>query len=470
MNYRRLFLSVAALAVVQIGWGQVPAATPKPATAVKPAAPASKLSRVDEIIGLVKGGFSEGFIITTLQKTNKSIELSLPDMMKLKASGVSENIMSVMRDPSGSVRTEVGPVAPEAPAPANSSAPVSQGARQPPSSDYNSDLAALGCVAEPRKRILAISEFEFGAVKTQIQQIFGTEVDLGKGIMALLTKQLQQDGKYRIVERANLKTLIDEQDKGTGNRYQRGSGPKVGKLIGADAYLMGTIVVFGRDDTKKGVSLGGWVPRIPGGIDIGKKIDKAVVAIAYRLVDAETGEIIDTAQEKGESSRESKSFSIAGLSSKGGGALGVDMTSVNFAQTIIGEATIEVIKNLSSKMSEQQAKVKMRSIEVEGRLAEVSGKRLYITTGSNDGVSKCDRFQISRIVKEVKDPETKEVIDLEVEPIGEMVVTEVRERMAVGAYSGSAAPEVNMAARKIQQPDIPSRDQSLAPTLQKPIQ
>ena len=99
-------------------------------------------------------------------------------------------------------------------------------------------------------------------------------------------------------------------------------------------------------------------------------------------------------------------------------------------------------------------KVKMRRVEVEGRLAEVAGKNLYITTGGNDGVNKCDKFEVSKIVKEVKDPVTKEVIDLVVEPVGEMLITEVRDRMSVGVYRGSAPPEVNMAVRKVMPPDI----------------
>jgi curli biogenesis system outer membrane secretion channel CsgG len=391
---------------------------------------------------------SESLILNTL-KNNPALNLNAGDLVKLTQAGVSEKIIGAMMDPS-----TVGAVAAvAAPAPVRAqavpvAAPVAAAAGA-----YNSDLASLGCVVEPRKRILAISEFDFGAVTTQVQAVFGTNVDIGKGIMAMLTKELQQDGKYRIVERANLKALLNEQDTSAGNRTKQGSGAKIGKVLGADAYLMGTIVTFGRDDKKKSVGGGGIGGGLLGGISIGKKTDKAIVAIAYRLVDAETGEIIDTAQERGESKRESKTFAVAGFGSGGGAAGGIDMGSSNFAETIIGEATIGAVKSLTAKMSQQQSKVKMRAVEVEGRLAEVAGKNLYITTGGQDGVNKCDRFQVSRIVKEVKDPVTKETIDLVVEPVGEMVITEVRERMAIGVFQGTAAPEVNMAVRKIMPPD-----------------
>lgn len=449
-------LCIATVTSTAIAQTPVPAAVKPAAAKPAPAKPAPKPSRVDEVIQLVKSRLPESVIISQLKAANKSIALTNEDLIKLNTAGVSENIMNAMMNPAANTApvaaaaTPVSPTPPPPPPPGPEPTPPPV----PAVADYNTDFSTTGCVPTPRKRVLAISEFDFGGVKSQIQAIFGTEVDIGKGIMALLTKQLQQDGKYRIVERANLKVLLGEQDTGAGNRVKQGSNPKIGKMIGADAYLMGTIVVFGRDDKNNQKSTAGLIPGAGAlGVKWGKKTDKAVLAIAYRLVDTETGEIIDTAQERGESSRESKTFAIAGLGKGGGGGIGTDMTSSNFAETIIGEATIACIKNLSQKMSQQQAKVKMRRIEVEGRLADIAGKNLYITASGNDGVNRCDKFEVSRIVREVKDPVTKETIDLVVDPVGEMLITEVRDKMSVGVYNGSVPPQVNMAVRKVSLPE-----------------
>lgn len=446
---------------------QAPPAVQKPAVA-KPAVAkpeASKpASRIDEVIALVKGGFSDETVINSIRQANKPMNLTAMEMLKLKQAGVSEQVINALIDPSRLVS------APKTPAPTNATPPagtttgggtspdpvpptVPQGSLQ----SINSDLSALNCTPAPRQRVIAITEFDYGAVKTQVQAIFGTQVDIGKGIMAILTKQLQQEGKYRIVERANMQVLFNEQNMGSGNRVKQGSNARVGKVLGADAYLMGTIVTFGRDDKKKGISAAA-IPgagRMLGAIRLGNKTDKAVVTIAYKLVDAETTEVIDTASESGESKRESKDFALLGAGGGGAGGVGMDMTSSNFAETIIGEATIACIRNLSARMNAQQAKVRLRNLDVEGRVAQIRDNQIYISVGSDDGVLKCDRFEVARIVKEVKDPVTKEVIDLDVEKIGEMVITDARNRMAIGQFQGTQMPAENMIVRKILPPELP---------------
>src|SRR5208337_1318404 len=118
----------------------------------------------------------------------------------------------------------------------------------------------------------------------------------------------------------------------------KGTNARIGQIIGADVYLMGDIVAFGRDDRNKRVNAGAFgVPGPFGHISVGKKTDKAVVVIDYRLVDAETSEVIDTGEARGESKRESKGFGgMFGVAGAGAGGGGVDMTSSNFGQTIIG--------------------------------------------------------------------------------------------------------------------------------------
>ena len=458
----------------------IPAVTPPPAPAQKAAPAGAKptpakadspksASRIDDVIALVKAGFSEETVITSIRKTNKPMDLTPTEMVKLKQAGVTEKIINVLMDPSS--RTSTSSSSPQV----ATTKPIAD-PRPPtlnPSGDplalqaINTDLSSLACKAEPRKRVIAITEFDFGAVKSQVQAIFGTQVDIGKGIMALVTKQLQQEGKYRIVERANIQMLLNEQNMGAGNRVKQGSNAKIGKVIGADAFLMGTILTFGRDDKRKGVTAAGvpGVGNILGGIRMGKKTDKAVVTIAYKLVDAETTEVIDTSSESGESKRESKDFAILAAGGGGGGGLGLDMTSSNFAETIIGEATIACVRNLTAKMNAQQAKVRRRNLEVEGRIAQIRGNQVFITAGAEDGILQCDRFEVLKIIKEVNDPVTKEVIDLDVDKIGELVVTEARNRTAIGQFNGTQVPTENMLVRKIQVPDTePAAPATTPPT------
>jgi len=278
--------------------------------------------------------------------------------------------------------------------------------------------------------------------------VFNTQQDIGKGIRAMLVTRIAQANKVVVVERAKMDTLIKEQDMNAGNRVKQGTGARVGRISGADALLSGDIIIFGRDDTKKSVKGGGIIGAGIGALAAGKNQDKAIVAIAYRLIDAETSEIIATGEARGESIRKGSTFgAMAGALGKGVAGVQIDMTSSNFAQTIIGEATQDCVNKLADILLGQTSTMKKGFREVEARVADVSGRSLTINAGSNDGVNAGEVFEILRIVREVKDPVTKETLDLVTEKTGEMTITTVRDKIATGNYTGSAA-QVNFVARK----------------------
>ena len=212
---------------------------------------------------------------------------------------------------------------------------------------------------------------------------------------------------------------------------------------------MGTVTVFGRDDRQKSVGgIGGVLGGPLAGIKIGSREDKAVVAIGYRLVDAESSETIASGEARGESARKSKNLSLGALIGSAGGAGGFDMTSSNFEQTIIGEATIDCLNKLMAALNTGESSIQGRAVEIESRVADVAGLKVYIASGAAKGVRRCDRFQVARIVKEIHDPVTKALLDMQVEKVGDLVIVEVREKTAIGLYQGSEAPRVGFAVRK----------------------
>ena len=430
---------VAGVALAQT---PAPKAAPKaaPAKAATKAAP----SPVDSVIESVKAGLSEALIIRTLKRDNKPLDLTPADLVKLKNAGVSENIIGVMLDPSAPAPAPAAaapaPVA-AAPAPAPAPEPVAAAAPAP---------APSGAISQAQKKRVIVDEFDYSTVKTAVQSVFNTQQDIGKGIRAMLVTRLAQANKVVIVERAKIATLTKEQDFNASNRVKQGSGARVGQISGADAMLSGDIVVFGRDDKKKSVKGGGLIGGVIGGIAASKNEDKAVVVIDYRLIDAETSEIIATGEAKGESVRKGNALgAIGGALGKGVAGVQIDMTSSNFAQTIIGEATQDCVNKLADILLEQTSNMKKSVREVEGRVADVSGKTLVLNVGSNDGVNVGEVFEILNIVREVKDPVTKETLDVVTEKTGEMTITSVRDKVATGTYTGSPAKVGFMARKKI---------------------
>ena len=125
------------------------------------------------------------------------------------------------------------------------------------------------------------------------------------------------------------------------------------------------------------------------------------------------------------------------------------MSSSNFLETVIGEATVDCVNKLAEIANSKDQQIAPKSSEVEARIAEIAGNKIYLAAGGNDGVQQCDRFEVSRVIKEIKDPSTGEVLDLQVEKVGELMVMEVRDKISIAYFNGSSMPKVGYVAKKI---------------------
>lgn len=424
-----LTAAIAAPLAAQSAGAKPQAQTAKPAAqTAKPAA--STPSGIDQVIALVKAGLPEALVIQSLQQQGQTYKLAPADLVKLTNAGVSQAIITAM----------MGTAVASAPAPAApAAAPVAAatGATTP----YPPDLPDV-----PRaKRRLAVSPFDYSTVRNWVQYWFKSDYNIGDGIRAMLTARMAQSGAITLLEREKIDQVMKEQDFSASNRVRQGTGARIGQLSGADVNLYGDIVIFGQDDTTKRKTAGAVVGRLFGGVAGGavtgfSREDKAVVAIALRLVDTETGEVIETAEARGESSRSSKDFSGilggagAGAAVVAGGSSG--MTSSNFEQTIIGEATSNAVTQVVEFLEGRVPQLPAKPRAIEGRVAVVGAGTATLAVGSTSGVLRGDRFEILQINGEILDPATKEVIDIDAVKIGELVVDNVRDRTASGAYGG----------------------------------
>src|SRR5215469_8490983 len=118
-------------------------------------------------------------------------------------------------------------------------------------------VPALLC-AQDKKRV-AVMNFDYGTVSTQVGQIFGSSnVDIGKGIADMLVDRLVNDGTYSVIERKALDKLIAEQNFSNSDRADPSSAAKIGKLLGLNAIIVGSITTFGRDDKNTKIGGGGF--------------------------------------------------------------------------------------------------------------------------------------------------------------------------------------------------------------------
>ena len=289
---------------------------------------------------------------------------------------------------------------------------------------------------------IAVMDFDYATVRTNSQAIFGTEVDIGKGITDMLVDRLVNGATFSVIERKALDTILREQNISNSDRFDSNSAALIGRLLGVDAIVTGSITQFGNDDSSSGGAGAAVAKGVLGGLGIKRNTGKAVVGITTRIVNVDTGEILASVTGTGESKR--TSTSIAGLfaNSRGAGAGAVDMSSSNFRETIIGEAVSDAVASVASLLHENSEKVTERFVKINGLVARVAGNELILNVGGNAGVKVGDMLVIGRIIEEVRDPVTDEVIYRDEEPLGDVEITEVNERSSVGMYWGTSSIEI----------------------------
>ena len=292
------------------------------------------------------------------------------------------------------------------------------------------------------KHRVAVMNFDYGTVRTTVAQIFGTDQDVGRGISDLLVQKLVQDGKYSVIERNALDKILTEQNFSNSDRADSTTAAKIGKILGVDAIIIGSITQFGRDDKHTNVGGGGYGLGKFGLGGVGKSEAKAVVAVSARMVNTTTGEILAAVTGMGQSTRGSTSLLGAGGGWSGGGGGGLDMGSSNFANTILGEAVHKAVDDTGAQLDAAVDKVPTIKLEINGLVADVSGNTLILNVGKKVGVKVGDKLIVSRQVRVVKDPATGKVIKSVEDKIGEAMVTEVDNDSATATFSGSGAAKV----------------------------
>jgi curli biogenesis system outer membrane secretion channel CsgG len=304
--------------------------------------------------------------------------------------------------------------------------------------------------AQNKKRV-AVMNFDYATVRSSVAALFGGDADVGKGIADLLVTRLVNDGVYSVIERKALDKIINEQNFSNSDRANPDTAAKIGRILGVDAIIVGSITQFGRDDKTQGVgggAMGGLTGRFGIG-GVGKRQAKAVVGISARMVSTDTDEILAVAEGKGQSTRSGVSLLGAGGSSGGAGGGAFDMSSKNFGDTILGEAVGQAVTNVATQLDDSASRLPTQVLQISGLVADVSGNTLILNVGSKAGVKVGDLLGVFRQGRQIKDPATGKVLKTIETKLGDLTITEVEDTSSTGTYTGQP-PKVGDAVRNSQ--------------------
>lgn len=324
-------------------------------------------------------------------------------------------------------------------------------AQEPSAQSVASAGTAAPAAPQERRKRVAVFDFDYATVQTNSAAIFGTNVDVGKGISDLLVTDLVQNGTYSVIDRQHLDKILAEQNFSNSDRANPATAARLGKLLGVDAIIVGSVTQFGGENknTNLGGGGGNWHGFGVGGFS--HKKSKAIVTVDARIVNVDTGEILAVAEGHGESSRSSTGMLGGGGNWSGWGGGAVNFGSSGFQQTIIGEAVKKSVDQLSEGLIADAPKVQVRTVQVEGLVAAVVSGQVVLNVGQKAGVKVGDQLSIERVTMEVKDPVTQKVIRRMTAPVGVVRVTNVDAESAVAVPVSGSGFKVGDAAKTVVQ-------------------
>lgn len=271
----------------------------------------------------------------------------------------------------------------------------------------------------------------------------GTTVDFGgygsqvpvNGIEAIVTDTLARTGRFRLVERQVLGDVLGEQDLAASGRVAKPSGAATGNILGAQ-YLVQVVVTDYESDVKESSKgIGGLLSNaagLPSFGGVGVKSGQGRVGLNFRLINAETSEVMFTKQI--ESIIRESGLTFGGIAGMGDVGLGgfVD----EYSRTPIGQAVIAGINKGVFDLVKQTG-----SQSASGSVVKAEGGQVWLNLGQ-DSVAVGDQLNIMRKGEELIDPDTGISLGSSDTLLGTVEVMQVQEKFSIArtlSMSGSAA-------------------------------
>ncbi|MEF9476075.1 MAG: hypothetical protein L0958_05235 [Candidatus Mariimomonas ferrooxydans] len=264
----------------------------------------------------------------------------------------------------------------------------------------------------PKKRI-AVTKFE-----SKVQGVYASRL-LGEGFAEMLTTELMKTERFIVVERQALGDIVGEQELGLSGLVRQETAAKTGQVLGAQIIVRGVVSEFTMRKSGGGGGIG------IKGFSLGLKGSNAHVAVDIRLIDASTGQVLDSHNAAGTAS--STSLGVGVLSGD------VDFNAAGFKKTPLGQATRQAIHDAVNFIV-----AKMESVPFSAKVMKISGQKVYINAGSTMNIRPGDIFYAYSKGEEFIDPDTGLNLGSEETLTGTVEVMDVKDKYSIGQLKSSS--------------------------------
>ncbi len=284
--------------------------------------------------------------------------------------------------------------------------------------------SGIARAADDGKIRIAVVDFDTEAIHNTWQYSWSYN-NLARAAADDLTSQLVKSGKFRVIERQQLDKILQEQNLGLSGRVDPSTAARIGKILGVQLVVIGSVVEFGIDEK------GGHIPQIgkwKWGSGVGGSLVTGKAKLTARLVDTSTAEILGA-------------YDGAGTHRFGKGEFSGASFGTNWDSGIASKVLSEAVDKLASDIAGKASSVEPSTVRggVEGKIAKVGGSEVYVNVGGADGVKPGDRFEVRSLGEAIKDPETGESLGAVETTAGTIEITKVvNDRLSIAkVVSGS---------------------------------
>ena len=203
--------------------------------------------------------------------------------------------------------------------------------------------------------------------------------NLGAAAADELVTQLFKSGKFSVIERAQIEAILSEQDFGQSGRVNSSQAAAFGKILGVQLVVTGSITKFSVD--RKGGSIGGF----------GATYSEAETNLDVRMINTNTAEIMFADDGEGK-------VQLGGANFRGDGF------QQNFDAGLAQETLRPAVEDIVAKIADKADS--FASIQPPVAPAQIVGSNagnFYIDKGENFGVTVGQRYEVMRVIDEIKD-------------------------------------------------------------------
>jgi curli biogenesis system outer membrane secretion channel CsgG len=254
----------------------------------------------------------------------------------------------------------------------------------------------------------------------------------------MLINALVNSNTYAVIERSRIDAVLAEQNLGSSGRADATTAAQIGRVLGVDVVIVGSVTQFDVQAKRSGFQVGGLFGQ-------SKTEVQADVQLNARMVSSSTAEILTTAEGTGSANQKDGSTQVFGI---GGG------TETDNQQQLLTQATRlaidEVVLQLTGA-ADRLAGLPAALPTVDALIADVAGSTLILNKGATDGYRTGMIVSLERVSREVKDPATGNVLRRITAPIGQAKLTEVDASSSVATVISGTGFRVGDLAKPVNQ-------------------